>query len=54
MYLTDAGVDDHHGLDLVGKLVQEDSNAAVFVDAQRDLQRLFAIQNMKNKCYKTI
>ncbi len=43
-YLTDAGVDDHHGLDLVGKLVQEDGNAAVFVDAQRDLQRLFAIQ----------
>jgi hypothetical protein len=42
MYLTDAGVDDHHGLDLVGKLVQEDGNAAVFVDTQRDLQRLFA------------
>ncbi len=44
MYLTDAGVDDHHGLDLVGKLVQEDSDAAVFVDTQRDLERLFAIQ----------
>ncbi len=44
LYLTDAGVNDHHGLNLVGKLVQEDGNAAVFVDAQRDLQRLFAIQ----------